>query len=106
MNKPEATKTSFDAEGWFRTGDIAVLSNEGDYRLLGRSSSDMDYQGRELLLILRFMSAPVCITCRRNGRRATVDCQRSLLVREMSDNLHIKHDARAFSMSMYCTHHG
>jgi malonyl-CoA/methylmalonyl-CoA synthetase len=37
--RPESTRESF-VDGWFRTGDIAVLEN-GCYRLLGRSSVDI-----------------------------------------------------------------
>lgn len=41
LNRPETTKESFDSEGWFRTGDIAIKDSEGYYRLLGRSSTDI-----------------------------------------------------------------
>ena len=37
--KPEETTRSFH-DGWFRTGDIAVVEN-GSYRILGRSSVDI-----------------------------------------------------------------
>ncbi len=37
--RPEATQAAF-REGWFRTGDIAVL-DRGSYRILGRSSVDI-----------------------------------------------------------------
>lgn len=37
--RPEATAAAF-RDGWFRTGDVAVLE-EGSYRLLGRSSVDI-----------------------------------------------------------------
>ena len=35
-NKPEETAASFDADGWFRTGDTAMLLNDGYLRFLGR----------------------------------------------------------------------
>lgn len=38
-NRPEATNEAF-RDGWFRTGDIAVLEN-GHYRILGRNSVDI-----------------------------------------------------------------
>jgi len=38
-NKPEATREAF-RDGWFRTGDTAVLEN-GAYRILGRTSIDI-----------------------------------------------------------------
>lgn len=43
-NRPEATKESFTADGWFRTGDIALLNN-GSYRILGRNSVDIIKSG-------------------------------------------------------------
>lgn len=39
-NRPDATKESFTADGWFRTGDVAVREN-GVYRILGRKSIDI-----------------------------------------------------------------
>jgi malonyl-CoA/methylmalonyl-CoA synthetase len=42
--KPEATSESFTLEGWFKTGDIAVLE-EGYYRILGRNSIDIIKSG-------------------------------------------------------------
>jgi acyl-CoA synthetase (AMP-forming)/AMP-acid ligase II len=35
-NRPEATAAAFNAEGYFRTGDIAVRRTDGRYRLVGR----------------------------------------------------------------------
>ena len=37
--KPEATESEF-VDGWFKTGDVAVLE-DGAYRILGRSSVDI-----------------------------------------------------------------
>lgn len=42
--KPEATATAFTADGWFRTGDIAVVE-DGYYRILGRNSVDIIKSG-------------------------------------------------------------
>lgn len=42
--KPEPTQKSFTKDGWFRTGDIAVLE-EGYYRILGRDSIDIIKSG-------------------------------------------------------------
>ncbi len=42
--KPEATKETFTKEGWFKTGDIAVIEN-GYYRIMGRSSVDIIKSG-------------------------------------------------------------
>ena len=42
--KPEETKKAFTTEGWFKTGDVAVIEN-GYYRILGRSSVDIIKSG-------------------------------------------------------------
>jgi malonyl-CoA/methylmalonyl-CoA synthetase len=39
MELPDATREAF-VDGWFRTGDVAVMEN-GAYRILGRSSVDI-----------------------------------------------------------------
>ena len=43
-NKPEATRTAFTNDGWFKTGDIAQI-NEGYYKIIGRSSIDIIKSG-------------------------------------------------------------
>lgn len=43
-NKPEATQETFTADGWFKTGDIAIVEN-GYYRIMGRSSVDIIKSG-------------------------------------------------------------
>ena len=42
--KPEATQESFTKEGWFKTGDIAIVE-DGYYRIMGRSSVDIIKSG-------------------------------------------------------------
>lgn len=42
--KPVATEQTFTEDGWFKTGDIAVLEN-GSYRILGRNSVDIIKSG-------------------------------------------------------------
>ncbi|MFA9477550.1 acyl-CoA synthetase [Phycisphaerales bacterium AB-hyl4] len=39
-NRPDATAEAFTDDGWFKTGDVAVL-DDGYYRILGRSSVDI-----------------------------------------------------------------
>ena len=39
--KPDATAESFTADGWFRTGDTAVQDEEGYFKILGRTSTDI-----------------------------------------------------------------
>jgi len=42
--KPAATAAAFTADGWFKTGDIAVFEG-GSYRILGRNSVDIIKSG-------------------------------------------------------------
>lgn len=43
-NKPEAMAKEFTPNGWFKTGDIAVVEN-GYYRIMGRNSVDIIKSG-------------------------------------------------------------
>jgi malonyl-CoA/methylmalonyl-CoA synthetase len=43
-NKPEATKKEFTKDGWFKTGDVAIIEN-GYYRIMGRNSVDIIKSG-------------------------------------------------------------
>lgn len=42
--RQQATQDAFTADGWFRTGDVAVI-DEGSYKILGRSSIDIIKSG-------------------------------------------------------------
>ena len=42
--KPEATQNTFTNDGWFKTGDIAIVE-EGYYRIMGRNSVDIIKSG-------------------------------------------------------------
>ena len=42
--KPRATEEAFTADGWFRTGDVALVE-DGSYRILGRNSVDIIKSG-------------------------------------------------------------
>jgi long-chain acyl-CoA synthetase len=35
-NRPEATAESLDIDGWFRTGDVAVIQGDGHVRIVDR----------------------------------------------------------------------
>jgi fatty acid CoA ligase FadD36 len=41
LNRPEATADAFDADGWYRTGDVAVIDDAGMHRIVGRESVDL-----------------------------------------------------------------
>jgi long-subunit acyl-CoA synthetase (AMP-forming) len=41
LYRPDSTRDSFDAHGYFKTGDIAQRDAAGVYRLLGRNSVDI-----------------------------------------------------------------
>jgi malonyl-CoA/methylmalonyl-CoA synthetase len=43
-NKPEATAKEFTMDGWFKTGDVAIVE-EGYYRIMGRNSVDIIKSG-------------------------------------------------------------
>jgi long-chain acyl-CoA synthetase len=46
LNKPEATKEAFDAEGWFHSGDVAYMDTEG-YAFIVDRKKDMINVGGE-----------------------------------------------------------
>ncbi len=41
QNRPDATAAVLDADGWFYTGDIATLSDDGFVTIIGRRSTDI-----------------------------------------------------------------
>lgn len=43
-NKPEATAKEFTTDGWFKTGDVAIIEN-GYIRIMGRNSVDIIKSG-------------------------------------------------------------
>lgn len=45
LNRPEATAEAFDADGWYRTGDVAVIDGGGMHRVVGRESVDLIKSG-------------------------------------------------------------
>ena len=54
---PEATARSFDGEGRFRTGDTGVRDEDGVFRLLGRTSTDVLKSGGYKLSALEIEAA-------------------------------------------------
>ncbi|MCF6525120.1 acyl-CoA synthetase [Streptomyces sp. JJ36] len=45
LNRPDATREAFTADGWFRTGDMAVREPDGCVRLVGRRATDLIKSG-------------------------------------------------------------
>lgn len=45
LNRPEATAEAFDTDGWYRTGDVAVVDGGGMHRIVGRESVDLIKSG-------------------------------------------------------------
>lgn len=41
LNRPDATADVFHADGWYRTGDVAVVDADGMHRIVGRESVDL-----------------------------------------------------------------
>ncbi|MER6343934.1 acyl-CoA synthetase [Streptomyces sp. NPDC001595] len=45
LNRPDATAAAFTADGWFRTGDMAVRDADGHVRIVGRKATDLIKSG-------------------------------------------------------------
>ncbi|MCW2685644.1 MAG: Long-chain-fatty-acid--CoA ligase [Mycobacterium sp.] len=45
LNRPDATAEAVDADGWYRTGDVAVVDGDGMHRIVGRESVDLIKSG-------------------------------------------------------------
>ena len=45
LNRPEATTESWIGDGWFATGDVAVIDPAGMHRIVGRRSTDLIKSG-------------------------------------------------------------
>jgi fatty acid CoA ligase FadD36 len=45
LNKPDATAEVLGADGWYRTGDVAVVDGAGMHRIVGRESVDLIKSG-------------------------------------------------------------
>ena len=54
--RPDETTAAFNADGWFRTGDRAVVE-DGSYRILGRESVDILKTGGEKISALEIEDA-------------------------------------------------
>jgi fatty acid CoA ligase FadD36 len=45
LNRPDATAAAVEPDGWYRTGDAAVIDADGMHRIVGRESVDMIKSG-------------------------------------------------------------
>ncbi|MFF1692143.1 acyl-CoA synthetase [Streptomyces sp. NPDC058257] len=45
LNRPDATAAAFTADGWFRTGDMALRDDDGYVRIVGRKATDLIKSG-------------------------------------------------------------
>ncbi|MGH3414264.1 MAG: acyl-CoA synthetase [Marmoricola sp.] len=45
LDRPEANRTAWTDDGWFRTGDVAVIGPDGAHRIVGRESTDLIKSG-------------------------------------------------------------
>jgi fatty acid CoA ligase FadD36 len=45
LGRPEVTAATFASDGWFRTGDIAIIDDSGMHRIVGRASVDLIKSG-------------------------------------------------------------
>ncbi|AGS69349.1 acyl-CoA synthetase [Streptomyces collinus] len=45
LNRPDATAAAFTADGFFRTGDMAVRESDGGVRIVGRKATDLIKSG-------------------------------------------------------------
>lgn len=41
LNRPDGTAAAIDAEGWFYTGDLAVMDRDGWVKIVGRRATDL-----------------------------------------------------------------
>ena len=48
LNKPEATKAAFDAEGWFHSGDVAYMDTEGYAYIVDRKKDMINVGGEKV----------------------------------------------------------
>ena len=48
FNKPEATAACLTADGWFRTGDVAVIDDQGWFTIVDRVKELIKYKGMQV----------------------------------------------------------
>lgn len=48
LNRPDATSESIDAEGWFKTGDVAIVDKSGNFYIVDRKKELIKYKGYQV----------------------------------------------------------
>lgn len=48
LNKPEATAACMTSDGWFKTGDVAVVDDQGWYKIVDRVKELIKYKGLQV----------------------------------------------------------
>jgi acyl-CoA synthetase (AMP-forming)/AMP-acid ligase II len=48
LNNPQATAATLDDEGWLRTGDVAIVDDEGRYTVVDRVKELIKYKGYQV----------------------------------------------------------
>jgi acyl-CoA synthetase (AMP-forming)/AMP-acid ligase II len=66
LNNPQATEDTIDPEGWLRTGDIAVMDEEGWFQIVGRI--------KEIIKSKGFQVFPAELEMILNDHPAVADC--------------------------------
>lgn len=52
LNRPEETKSTFDKDGWLKTGDIAYYDEDGDFFIVDRLKNLIKVKGFQVGLLL------------------------------------------------------
>lgn len=41
LNRPDATAESIDQDGWFKTGDVAIVDAKGNFSIVDRKKGEL-----------------------------------------------------------------
>jgi 4-coumarate--CoA ligase len=82
LNNPEATLDAITPDGWFKTGDIAVVDNQGNFKIVDRKKELIKYKvvayfSRRLRLNVNIRASKVCKICCRYIRLPQPDALHS-----------------------------
>jgi acyl-CoA synthetase (AMP-forming)/AMP-acid ligase II len=48
LNRPDVTAECLDGDGWLRTGDIAIVDDDGYFRIVDRLKEFIKYKGYQV----------------------------------------------------------